>query len=321
MSEKYQQFLGSTPGLVVELMSDDKSPFKVRTENGFEFWVSSEDFREYYRDKKSPTPEKWKIFVTEPVSGQIETFVANEAVDMINLFKRAFQDFSQARLFLNGLFKTDFARDESGIPRIRGLLEESAKFPGNLSDQELKEVFKITPKAADLLANDDFAFLNWPLNKSIQIVKKATDGDEQKKDLQKKLPAKGTPKMKNVEFETQEEILIIKVDLSKEFGPSKSGKTVIVASTEGNKTLPGRSEKVGLNVYKDISAAKKCGNKKSFKNMEMELSGESLIIKVDLSKELGPSKSGKTIIIGSTGGNQLVFGRSEKIGLNVYKTI
>jgi hypothetical protein len=55
--------------------------------------------------------------------------------------------------------------------------------------------------------------------------------------------------------------------------------------------------------------------------MEMELSGESLIIKVDLSKELGPSKSGKTIIIGSTGGNQLVFGRSEKIGLNVYKTI
>jgi len=107
MSEKYQQFLGSTPGLVVELMSDDKSPFKVRTENGFEFWVSSEDFREYYREEKSPTPEKWKIFVTEPVSGQIETFVANEAVDMINLFKRAFQDFSQARLFLNGLFKTD----------------------------------------------------------------------------------------------------------------------------------------------------------------------------------------------------------------------
>ncbi len=127
--------------------------------------------------------------------------------------------------------------------------------------------------------------------------------------------------MKNVEFEVQEDILIIKVDLSKEFGPSKSGKTVIVASTEGNKTLPGRSEKIGLNVYKDVKAVKKSGNKNSFKNMEMELTEEKLTIRVDLSQELGPSKSGKTIIIGSTGGNQLVYGRSEKIGLNVYKTI
>jgi hypothetical protein len=45
-------------------------------------------------------------------------------------------------------------------------------------------------------------------------------------------------------------ILTIKVDLSKEFGPSSSGKTVIVASTEGSVTVPGRQEKIGLNVYK-----------------------------------------------------------------------
>lgn len=44
--------------------------------------------------------------------------------------------------------------------------------------------------------------------------------------------------------------LIIKVDLTKEFGPSSSGKTIIVASTEGNVSIPGRNEKVGLNVYK-----------------------------------------------------------------------
>ena len=46
-------------------------------------------------------------------------------------------------------------------------------------------------------------------------------------------------------------ILVIKVDLSKEFGPSSSGKTIIIASTEGNVSVPGAEEKkVGLNVYR-----------------------------------------------------------------------
>lgn len=46
-------------------------------------------------------------------------------------------------------------------------------------------------------------------------------------------------------------ILTIKVNLSKEFGPSSSGKTIIIASTEGNVAIPGHEEaKVGLNVYR-----------------------------------------------------------------------
>lgn len=56
--------------------------------------------------------------------------------------------------------------------------------------------------------------------------------------------------MKNVEMKVEGNILIIKVDLSKEYGPSSSGKTTIVASTEGNVSIPERDEKVGLNVYK-----------------------------------------------------------------------
>jgi hypothetical protein len=58
------------------------------------------------------------------------------------------------------------------------------------------------------------------------------------------------PIMKNVEMTVQGTILTIKVDLSKEFGPSASGKTTIIASTEGNVTIPDREEKIGLNVYK-----------------------------------------------------------------------
>ena len=56
--------------------------------------------------------------------------------------------------------------------------------------------------------------------------------------------------MKNVEMTVDGNILTIKVDLSKEFGPSSSGKTIIVASTEGNIAVPDREEKVGLNVYR-----------------------------------------------------------------------
>lgn len=56
--------------------------------------------------------------------------------------------------------------------------------------------------------------------------------------------------MKNVEMFVEGTMLTINVDLSKTFGPSASGKTIIIASTEGNVTIPDREEKVGLNVYK-----------------------------------------------------------------------
>ncbi|MCW5783232.1 MAG: hypothetical protein KIT39_07970 [Nitrospirales bacterium] len=56
--------------------------------------------------------------------------------------------------------------------------------------------------------------------------------------------------MKNVELTVNGTMLTIRVDLSKDFGPSSSGKTTIIASTEGNVSIPDREEKIGLNVYK-----------------------------------------------------------------------
>ena len=56
--------------------------------------------------------------------------------------------------------------------------------------------------------------------------------------------------MKNVEMSIEGSVLMIRVDLSKEFGPSSTGKTIIIASTEGNVTIPDRQEKIGLNVYR-----------------------------------------------------------------------
>ena len=57
--------------------------------------------------------------------------------------------------------------------------------------------------------------------------------------------------MKNVTMETKGQNLVLTVDLSKSFGASSSGKTIIIGTTEGNQPIPGHpGVSVGLNVYK-----------------------------------------------------------------------
>jgi hypothetical protein len=57
--------------------------------------------------------------------------------------------------------------------------------------------------------------------------------------------------MKNCEMKLEGNILTIEIDLSKEFGKSSSGKNIIVATTEGNVSVPeNEGIKIGLNVYK-----------------------------------------------------------------------
>ena len=57
--------------------------------------------------------------------------------------------------------------------------------------------------------------------------------------------------MQNVEFQVQGNLLVITVDLAQELGVSASGKSIIIASTGGNVSVPGYEDvKVGLNVYR-----------------------------------------------------------------------
>ncbi len=59
--------------------------------------------------------------------------------------------------------------------------------------------------------------------------------------------------MENIQMEVKGNNLIITVDLTQDHGPSKSGKTILVASTLGIVNVPGEKLshiKVGLNVYK-----------------------------------------------------------------------
>jgi hypothetical protein len=47
--------------------------------------------------------------------------------------------------------------------------------------------------------------------------------------------------MKNVDMSVEGTVLTVKVDLSKEFGPSSSGKTIIIATVDrGEREHPGR---------------------------------------------------------------------------------
>ncbi|MFY1644706.1 hypothetical protein ACK11Z_13330 [Methanoculleus bourgensis] len=57
--------------------------------------------------------------------------------------------------------------------------------------------------------------------------------------------------MKNVDMQLDGDTLVIRVDLTKDFGESKSGKSITIASTEGNVAVPGHEEiKIGLNIYR-----------------------------------------------------------------------
>lgn len=61
--------------------------------------------------------------------------------------------------------------------------------------------------------------------------------------------------MENIQFQVEGDQLVIVVDLSHEAGFSGSGKSVIVATTGGNVSVPGHEEiKIGLNIYRPIQA-------------------------------------------------------------------
>lgn len=57
--------------------------------------------------------------------------------------------------------------------------------------------------------------------------------------------------MKNVKLSVSNNKLTIEIDLSQDFGLSGSGKSTVIASSEGNQPVPDADGiKIGLNVYK-----------------------------------------------------------------------
>ncbi len=61
--------------------------------------------------------------------------------------------------------------------------------------------------------------------------------------------------MDNVDIRVKGNIMTIAVDLTRTIGPSKSGKTVMVATTNGNAAHES-GVTIGLNIYRKAPAAK-----------------------------------------------------------------
>lgn len=60
--------------------------------------------------------------------------------------------------------------------------------------------------------------------------------------------------MENVTMKRDGNKLVIEIDLSKDCGPSASGKTTVVATSRGNQPVPGSADTfLGINVFKYTS--------------------------------------------------------------------
>jgi hypothetical protein len=56
--------------------------------------------------------------------------------------------------------------------------------------------------------------------------------------------------MQNVKMTTKGNKLTLEIDLAQTFGRSRTGKTIVIASSRGNAAVPDRPEvRVGLNVF------------------------------------------------------------------------
>ncbi len=324
MGEMYEQFLGSQPGIMVELVDGDSSPYLLRSVDGFDFYVGADDFHNFYRKEGEPTPAKWGSFVTES-DGLIRSDKMIKVMKIIHHFEDKLKNFAKARSLV--LVAAELINNQK-VKTTELLLVELEKIGWsdvNLSNKDLDIIMSAPKEIMSLLSSPACALGAFPEQSVVRNQKgRLAPSDLPRKTNLTKKPIKGfRGRMKNIEMTVEGDILVMKIDLSKEFGPSKSGKTIIIASTEGNMSLPGRDEKVGLNIYKSPTpkSGSGTGQKDSFKNVAMKVEGHELVLTVDLTQEFGPSKSGKTTIIASTEGNQLIFGREEKIGLNVYKKL
>lgn len=66
--------------------------------------------------------------------------------------------------------------------------------------------------------------------------------------------------MQNITLRRDGTKLILEIDLSKDFGPSASGKTIIVASTRGNAPIPDTEDTfIGINCFRYTSPKKRDG--------------------------------------------------------------
>lgn len=135
--------------------------------------------------------------------------------------------------------------------------------------------------------------------------------------------------MKNVTVQYEGSILKLAMDLTADFGKSASGHTRIIASSSGMKTLPGTNLLINLNVFAkgevDLAATASAAPAPSagqvLQGVEVEVSGTVCSLSIDTTKEIGPSKAGKAIILATSNGFATIPGTDLSCDLMVCKTL
>jgi len=131
------------------------------------------------------------------------------------------------------------------------------------------------------------------------------------------------PGATNVYMDVEHPVVMLSIDLTKSGAASASGKSTTVASTFGNKSIGSTGVSLGLNAFRkhDLTLPSDDEEFKApegLKNITMELRGSILKLSVDLSKDCGPSSTGKTTIVASTSGNKAIGSTGVMLGLNMF---
>jgi len=164
MAQRYQQFLGSKPGLIVEIVDDSNSPFLVRTEEGFEFHVAAEDFRNYYKKEQSATPAEWGHLITDEKAELVDCVTMAEVMEIIHSFEPLFEDFDKTRAFVREIIKIMQDRSENNLETLREWINSSAWNSTKIQDQNLRRLLDLRKEIypcliSNLCAAGRFPFL------------------------------------------------------------------------------------------------------------------------------------------------------------------
>jgi hypothetical protein len=135
-----------------------------------------------------------------------------------------------------------------------------------------------------------------------------------------------SPKMDNLELKLKGDLLELIFDNTKEFGLSKTGKTIIVATSRGGRRIEGTDLNCTMSAYKfpDSKATTNYKSKRKQKdeqNIVISISGNITTMTIDMTNDFGVSASGKSDIVASSRGNKRLEGTNIYYGLNIYKLL
>ncbi len=135
-----------------------------------------------------------------------------------------------------------------------------------------------------------------------------------------------SPKMDNLELNMKGDTLELVFDNTKEFGLSKTEKTIIVATSRGGRGIKGTDLHMTMTAYKfpNSKATAKYKSKrkqKDVQNIAISISGDITTMTIDMSKDFGTSASGKSVIVASSRGNKRLENTNIYYGLNIYKML